>query len=56
MTILQKILRLFSLADARRTDAKAERAQRTEKTIERYGALLNSTAADRRGRPHTLGR
>jgi hypothetical protein len=57
MTILQKILRLLTpLTDQKRAEVKADRAERTEKTIERYGAQLNTTAADRRGRPHTLGR
>ena len=56
MTILQKILRLLTPADLKRKEAKAERAERTAKTIERYDAMLNATVKERQGRPHTLAR
>ena len=53
MTIFQKILRLLTPADPKRTEAKAERAERTEKAIERYDALLNAQR-QRAPRPPTL--
>jgi hypothetical protein len=56
MTFLQKIFRLFTPVDPKRTAAKAERAERTAKAIERYDALLNATANQRRDRPHLQGR
>ena len=55
MKIFQKILRLLAPADKTRKEAKLERAQRTEKAIERYDAMLNASVKDRRGRPHSLG-
>jgi hypothetical protein len=55
MTIFQKILRLLTPGDQTRKEAKSERAERTEKVIERYDAMLNASAKDRRGRPHSLG-
>ncbi len=56
MTIVQKILRLFTPADPKRTEAKAEHSERTEKAVERYDAMLNASVKERRGRPHSLGR
>jgi hypothetical protein len=47
---------LLTPADPKRTEAKAERAERTEKAIERYDALLNASVKERRGRPHSQGR
>jgi hypothetical protein len=56
MTIFQKLLRLLTPADQTRKEANSERAERTEKVIERYDAMLNANVKERRGRPHTLGR
>jgi hypothetical protein len=56
MTIFQKLLRLLTPADQTRKEAKSERAERTEKAIERYDAMLNASVKERRGRPHSLGR
>ena len=56
MTIFQKILRFLTQADQTRKEAKSEGAERTEKAIERYDAMLNASTNQRRGRPHSLGR
>ena len=56
MTIFQKLLRLLVPADQTRKEANSERAERTEKVIERYDAMLNASVKERRGRPNTLGR
>ena len=56
MTIFQKLLRLLTPADQTRKEANSERAERTEKVIERYDAMLNASVNQRRDRPHSLGR
>jgi hypothetical protein len=56
MTIFQKILRLLTQAGQTRKKANFERAERTEKVIERYDAMLNASVNQRRGWPHSLER
>jgi len=56
MTIFQRILRLLTPIDQSRKEVQSERAERTEKAIERYDAMLNTSVKERGGRPHSLGR
>lgn len=55
MTILTKLLRLLTGSDQPSRDAKADRAKRTEKVIERYDEMLNASATQRQGRAHPIG-
>ena len=56
MTIFQKLLRLLTPANQTRKEANSERAERTEKVIERYDAMLNASVNQRRARPRSMGR
>ena len=47
MTFFTKLLRILTRTDQAASDVELKRAERTEKTIERYGELVNANARQR---------